>query len=99
MPASELGNRDLDPVIASPRDDKPPLKNNVYEFARSLGCTLVPMFPYTDAGSIVPTVAILWGRPDGRYGSFIHQNTEDEVVILFGTNGTAARSVTGSTLR
>ena len=71
------------------------MKTNVFNLARSSNGTLQLMFPYIDAGSIVPTVNLLWGRPDGAYGTFMHYNTEDEVFIAFGAQGTKMRAVTG----
>lgn len=75
--------------------DREPMKTNVFEFMRATGGKLLPLFPYLDAGSIVPAAALAWGRPDGRYGSFLHTNTQDEVVIVFASDGTPGRSGTG----
>jgi hypothetical protein len=79
--------------IAAP--DREPLKVNVFEFMRSTGGKLLPLFPYLDAGSMVPAAALAWGREGGRYGSFIHTNSQDEVVIVFASDGTPGRSGTG----
>jgi hypothetical protein len=82
-------------TIPPPAEDAEPLKANIYEFSRSLTCTLAPMFPHLHAGAIVPTVALFWGRKDGDYGYFEHFNTVDEVVIIFGADGAAGRARTG----
>jgi hypothetical protein len=81
--------------IPPPRDDRPPLKANVFEAARGGNCTLAPMFPYLHAGAIVPTLALFWGRAAGDYGHFEHFNTIDEIVIVFGADGAAGRARTG----
>lgn len=81
--------------IPPPRDDRPPLKANVFEAARSVTCTLAPLFPYLHAGAIVPTIALFWGRPGGDYGHFEHFNTVDEIVIVFGADGAVGRARTG----
>lgn len=81
--------------IPPPREDRPPLKANIYEAARSMTSTLAPLFPYLHAGAIVPTVALFWGRRNGDYGVFHHFNTVDEVVIIFGADGAAGRARTG----
>ena len=82
-----------EPKIAPP--DREPMKVNVFEFMRATGGKLLPLFPYLDAGSIVPAAALAWGRPGGRYGEFIHTNSQDEVVIVFASDGTPGRSGTG----
>ena len=79
--------------IAPP--DREPMKVNVFEFMRATGGKLLPLFPYLDAGSIVPAAALAWGREGGRYGEFIHTNSQDEVVIVFASDGTPGRSGTG----
>ena len=84
-----------DLIIPPPAPDAEPLKTNIYEFARTLNCTLGPMFPHIHAGAIVPTVALFWGRKDGDYGYFEHFNTVDEVVIIFGADGATGRARTG----
>ncbi len=81
--------------IPPPRDDRPPLKANVFEASRSSTCTLAPLFPYLHAGAIVPTIALFWGRREGDYGHFEHFNTIDEVVIVLGADGAVGRARTG----
>ena len=74
-----------------PAADKEPMKVNVYEFGRNLVSTLTPMFPYVDEGSMVPTCALFYGEPDGDYGYFSHENTVDEVAVIFGSGETTGR--------
>ena len=81
--------------MPKPTDDKQPLKCNVYDFARNLTSTLTPLFPYVDEGAIVPTIALFYGGQKGDYGYFLHDNTVDEVAIIFGAGGTTGRGVTG----
>ena len=75
--------------------DKQPLKCNVYEYARTLVSTLTPMFPYVDEGAMVPTIALFYGQPGGDYGYFEHENTFDEVAIVFGSGATTGRGKAG----
>lgn len=82
-------------LTIAPPSGKNPMKTNVFEMARYSNGTLQLLFPYIDEGSIVPTLNLLWGKPDGGYGTFIHYNTEDEVFIAFGAKGPRARHVTG----
>lgn len=81
--------------MPEPPADKVPLKVNVYEFARVVAGTLTPLFPYFDQGSIVPTVALFYGGDDGDYAYFIHDNTVDEVAIIFGAGDATRRGVSG----
>jgi hypothetical protein len=71
------------------------MKVNIFEYSRYAGGSLGPLFPYLDAGSIVPAVTLVFGKPNGRYGSFIHANTQDEVVMIFGSHGVPGRQGTG----
>jgi hypothetical protein len=82
-------------AMPQPRPDKEPLKCNVFEFARNLASTLSPIFPYVDEGAMVPTIAMFYGNPDGDYGFFMHDNTVDEVAIIFGGGGTIGKGATG----
>lgn len=73
--------------IPLPRDDRPPLKVNLFEKMQSGNCQLIPLFPYEDADSLVPAGAIFRGDPDAEFGQFFHFNTVDEVAHVFGANG------------
>ena len=88
-------DRSNGPDMPAPPGDKQPLKANVYEFSRNLVSTLTPLFPYVDAGSMVPTCAFFCGGPEGDYGYFEHVNTVDEVAIIFGAGGTTGRGAGG----
>ncbi len=84
------------PLVMPPAAaDKQPLKCNVYEYARNLVSTLTPMFPYVDEGAIVPTIALFYGQPGGDYGYFEHENTVDEIAIVFGSGGATGRGKAG----
>ncbi len=81
--------------MPAPAPDKQPLRCNVYEYARTLASTLTPMFPYVDEGAMVPTIALFYGRPGGDYGYFEHENSVDEVAIVFGAGATTGRGKAG----
>lgn len=72
-------------AIAPAGDARPPLKNNVYLFARVATGALTPLFPYTEPGSIVPCTTLHELSSSGPMGYFIHSNTVHEVNISFGT--------------
>lgn len=82
-------------TIPAPASGKQPVKASAYGFAQTVNGTLIPMFPYTEQGSIVPAVTLNWGRPDGDYGFFMHDNTVEEVAIVFGGSGATGRGNTG----
>ena len=90
---SETGSKPLS--MPAPAADKQPLKCNVYEYARNLVSSLTPMFPYVDDGAMVPTIALFYGEPGGDYGYFEHENTVDEVAIVFGSGATTGRGKAG----
>jgi hypothetical protein len=69
--------------ISAPSPNRSPLKVNVYEFAKDAATTLAPLFPYFDAGSIVPCLSVFRGGPGRRYGRFQHFDTVDEVILMF----------------
>jgi hypothetical protein len=72
-------------TIAPALDERAPLKNNVYLFARVATTALNPLFPYTEPGSIVPCVTLQDPASRGPMGYFVHFNTVQEVNISFGT--------------
>src|SRR5690348_2820172 len=82
QPAREIQRR-----IPLPREDRPPLKVNIFEKMQAGNCQLIPLFPYEDADSLVPAGAIFRGDPGADFGQFFHFNTVDEVAHVFGTNG------------
>jgi hypothetical protein len=70
--------------IPRPTDVREPMKVSIYERASKQTAQLVPIFPYDDAGAIVPCAAIMWG---GRaHGQYFHWNTVSEVVVTWGSN-------------
>jgi len=85
---AELGGAALPPLgdtpAIVPHKTRPPLHQNVYWFARMVNAQLVPMFPYLDAGSIVPCVNMFYGGPGSNVGHFVHYNTVDEIFVNFG---------------
>lgn len=79
--------------IPPPSRERVPLKVNIFDMTAGGVCTLQPLFPYLDAGAIVPTGALLTGDPDDSYwGQFFHYNTVDEVYVAFGANGSFLQS-------
>jgi hypothetical protein len=72
--------------IPPPDPSREPLKVNVYERMSGAATQLLPLFPYDDAGSIVPCGAVLWGGPDEEYGHFFHGNSVAEVVLVYGSH-------------
>jgi len=80
--------------IPPPSDDRPPLKQNAFEFMRGANSTLIPLFPYLDAGSIVPAGTVYYGSSDTHFGQFEHYNDVDEVFIVFAAKGARFRSGT-----
>lgn len=73
--------------IPPPSPTREPLKNNVFDLMTGAVCQLLPLFPYHDAGAIVPCGAIMTGDPDdSEFGHFFHYNTVEEVAVTFGAN-------------
>ncbi|MGI9147900.1 MAG: hypothetical protein ACR2IK_15335 [Chloroflexota bacterium] len=79
--------RDGERRIPLPREDRPPLKVNLFERMQGGNCQLMPLFPYEDADSLVPAGAIFRGEPGADFGQFFHFNTVDEVAHVFGAQG------------
>lgn len=79
----------------TPNDERQAARANVFAFAQIAAGTLYPLFPYLDAGSMVPAVALIRGDRSGTYDTFIHRNTNDEVVVIFGGIGAPGRSAVG----
>jgi hypothetical protein len=73
--------------IPLPREDRPPLKANIFERMQAGNCQLIPLFPYIDEDTLVPCGAIFRGEPGAEFGQFFHQNSVDEVVQVFGAEG------------
>jgi hypothetical protein len=80
--------------IPPPASDKVPLKQNAFEFMRGANSTLIPLFPYLDAGSILPAGTVYYGHASTHFGQFEHFNDVDEVFIVFAAKGARFRSGT-----
>ncbi|MEU2283005.1 hypothetical protein ABZ614_13920 [Streptomyces sp. NPDC013178] len=72
--------------IPPPDPSREPLKVNVYERMANAANQLMALFPYDDAGSIVPCGAVMSGGPDKAYGHFFHGNSVAEVVVVYGSH-------------
>ncbi|MDJ0105517.1 hypothetical protein QM646_03815 [Rhodococcus erythropolis] len=72
--------------ISPPSGKREPLKVSVYERMSKSAAQLMPIFPYDDAGALVPCGAIMSGGPEKEHGHFFHGNTVSEVVVTFGSN-------------
>lgn len=72
--------------IPPPSGAREPLKANIYERMTDASCQLLPLFPYHDAGAIVPCGAIFQGAPGAEFGHFFHYNTVEEVALVFGAS-------------
>lgn len=86
------GSQEARHRIPAPSGDREPLKANVYELMRNTSTQLVPMFPYVGRGSILPAGALFRGEPGAHFGRFFHRNSEEEVAICFGAQGSMARA-------
>jgi hypothetical protein len=74
-------------TIPAPSEWREPLKVNVFRHMRNANTALCPMFPYLDEGCFAPAVAVYSGAPGRKVGLFKHFNTVDEILLVFGTNG------------
>jgi hypothetical protein len=73
--------------IPPPSGAREPLKVNVFDLMTGAVCQLLPLFPYHDAGAMVPCGAIMTGNSgDSEFGHFFHYNTVEEVAVTFGAN-------------
>lgn len=73
--------------IPPPRPGKPPLKANLFDFVKGANTQLLPMFPYEGPGDIVPCAIARRTAAGEDQGSFLHENSVDEVMVCFGGNG------------
>jgi hypothetical protein len=73
--------------IPPPDGSREPLRTNVFDAMMVANTQLAPLFPYFGEGAMVPAGAIMRGGEDVTYGQFFHFNTVDEVVIVFGAEG------------
>jgi hypothetical protein len=73
--------------IPPPSGAREPLKVNVFDLMTGAASQLLPLFPYHDAGAMVPCGAIMTGDPnDSQFGHFFHYNTVEEVAVTFGAS-------------
>ncbi|GAA5156477.1 MULTISPECIES: hypothetical protein [Amycolatopsis] len=74
--------------IPPPDGRREPLKANVFQRMADASCQLLALFPYHDAGAVVPCGAIFTGEPDdGEFGHFFHWNTVEELTVVYGASG------------
>lgn len=74
--------------IPPPTGRREPLKVNVFACMAGAASELHALFPYHDAGAMVPCGAVFTGSPaDGEFGHFFHWNTVEELTVVFGANG------------
>jgi len=73
--------------IPPPDPNRPPLKRNLFTFLREANCTLIPLFPYLDAGSMVPAATLFENGPDAYFGFFEHENDVDEIFVCLASEG------------
>ncbi|WP_285032729.1 hypothetical protein [Mycolicibacterium sp. lyk4-40-TYG-92] len=72
--------------IPPPDGRREPMKASVFERMAKSAANLMPIFPYDEAGAIVPCGTIMFGGPDRDYGHFFHGNSVSEVCVTFGSN-------------
>ena len=72
--------------IPNPTGEREPLKVNVYERMSKGNVQLMPLFPYDEAGVMLPCGALMYGGPDRTHGHFFHWNTVSELLIAWGAN-------------
>lgn len=79
--------------IPPPSPTREPMKVNIFDFATVATCQLLPLFPYFDAGAMVPCCAVISGDPDdSEFGMFFHYNTAQEVAVNFGASNAMLQS-------
>ncbi|WP_372983737.1 hypothetical protein [Microbacterium sp.] len=80
--------------VLPPTGVREPLKVSVYERMSKSNAQLMPIFPYDDAGTMVPCGAMLYGGEDRVHTHFFHWNTVSELLVAWGSN--EAMIATGS---
>jgi hypothetical protein len=78
--------------IPAPDPAQPPMISNVFHAVRSANTKLMPMFPYAEAGCLVPGASVFSGGKGSGIGVFTHTNSVDEVAIAFTTVGSGIRT-------
>jgi hypothetical protein len=90
--AAQIPNAAEVPELTQTRSLKPPtgirepVKVNIYERMAKSNAQLMPIFPYDEAGTMVPCGAMLYGGSDREHGQFFHWNTVSEVLVSWGTH-------------
>jgi hypothetical protein len=69
---------------------KEPLKSNIFRAMSQSNTELLPLFPYEGPGDIVPCGSAKRGGEN--HGYFLHLNTVDEVVLVWGARGGRGRT-------
>jgi hypothetical protein len=83
MPGHEVA-----PAIPRRTPSKEPIQINAFEMARRGNTQLLPLFPYTGPGDIVPCCSAFQSDGSGvSIGYFVHTNDVDEVAICLGGGG------------
>lgn len=80
--------------VPPPTGEREPLKVSVYERMSKSNAQLMPIFPYEEAGTMVPCGAMLYGGEDRFHGHFFHWNTVSELLVAWGSKD--AMIATGS---
>ena len=80
--------------IKPPTGEREPLKVSVFERMSKANAQLLPIFPYDEAGTMVPCGAVLYGGQDRSHPHFFHWNTVSELLVAWGSN--EAMIATGS---
>lgn len=81
LPAMEPTRR-----IPAPDGRREPMKANVYERMSKAAANLMPIFPYDEAGAIVPCGTVMFGGEGRDHGHFFHTNSISEVLVTFGSH-------------
>ena len=79
---------DMNPTHRIPPPDgrREPMKAGVFERMSKSAANLMPIFPYDDAGAIVPCGTVMFGGEGRDYGHFFHGNSISEVLVTFGSH-------------
>jgi hypothetical protein len=72
--------------IPAPDGKREPMKASIYERMSKAGANLMPIFPYDDAGAIVPCGTVMFGAENRDHGHFFHGNSVSEVCVTFGSH-------------
>ena len=80
--------------VKPPTGEREPLKVSIYESMAKSNAQLMPIFPYDEAGAMVPCGAMLYGGEDRFHGHFFHWNTVSEILVAWGSSD--AMIATGS---